>query len=225
VVTTVPRVPTVTGVVVYEPLTRTAALSRRLADHHCSGCAWYHGFWPYLRIFGMAASPDRHQDFFLGALGGAATGTGASRVLVSGAADSSMLAHVVEAWRGAGGSAPQVTVLDRCPTPGMVSNWYAQLGGFEISTAVADVVGYTPAEPFDVVCTGLDDDDDGHDRGPEAWAVLRALSVEQMRARIRMRNAQFGFPLPESRIAAIEAGDVVPLAFDYRRAGLEEPGS
>ena len=149
---TVPRLPTVTQMVVYEPLTRTAALSRRLADHHCSGCAWYHGFWPYLRIFRMAASPDRHQDYFLGALGVAAT-TGATRVLVSGAADYSMLAHVMEGWRGAGAPPPDVTVLDRCPTPGLSSSWYAQLCGREIATAVADVVDYTPADPFDVVCT------------------------------------------------------------------------
>ena len=74
---------------------------------------------------------------------------------------------------------------------------------------------------------GLDDDDDGGGgggaRSPEAWAVLRDLSVAQMGARIRMRNAQFGFPLPEARVAAILAGDIVPLPFDYHRAGLAMP--
>lgn len=58
---------------------------------------------------------------------------------------------------------------------------------------------------------------------PASWRLLADLSVAQMRARIRMRNAQFGFPLSDARIAAIQAGDIVPLAFDYRRAGLPEP--
>lgn len=139
---------------VYEPLAQAAPLTRRLAESHCAGCAWYHGFWPTLRRLGMAASPDRHQDFFLDALGGLA-GAGLRRVLVSGAADYSMLAHVVEAWRGAAGRPPDVTVLDRCPTPGVLSTWYGQLCGVDIGVAVADVVDYTaPAgEPFDVVCT------------------------------------------------------------------------
>jgi hypothetical protein len=58
---------------------------------------------------------------------------------------------------------------------------------------------------------------------PEDWKLLAELSVAQMRARIRMRNAQFGHPLSDERIAAIEAGDIVPVAFDYRRAGLQAP--
>ncbi len=66
---------------------------------------------------------------------------------------------------------------------------------------------------------GLDSDD----RDPADWAVLRDLSVAQMGARIRMRNAQFGFPLAADRLAAIEAGDIAPLVFDYVRAGLAPP--
>ena len=146
--TVVPRVS------VYEPLARIAPLARRLAESHCAGCAWYHGFWPTLRRLGMAASPDRHQDFFLDALGGLAR-AGHRGVLVSGAADSSMLAHVVEAWRAAAAGRPDVTVLDRCPTPGVLCTWYAQRCGLEIATVVADVVDDAAAadEPFDVVCT------------------------------------------------------------------------
>ena len=70
-----------------------------------------------------------------------------------------------------------------------------------------------------------DNDNDSNDRGAGAWALLAELSVEQMRVRIRMRNAQFGFPLSDARIAAIEAGDIVPLEFDYRRAGLQAPSA
>ncbi len=131
------------------PLACVAPRVRRVAERHCPGCAWYHGFWPYLRVFGMAASPDRHRDFFLDALGRQA-GAGATRVLVSGAADDSMLALVVDAWR----DRPfEATVLDRCPTPGVVNLWLAERSGRPITTVISDVVDYAPDESFDVVCT------------------------------------------------------------------------
>jgi hypothetical protein len=52
------------------------------------------------------------------------------------------------------------------------------------------------------------------------WELLGMLLVEQLRQRIRMRNAQFSYPLPEDRIQAIFRGDIEPLAFDYERAAL-----
>lgn len=55
------------------------------------------------------------------------------------------------------------------------------------------------------------------------WARFNAMTVAQLRLRVRMRNAQFGYPLPEERIRAIEEGEIDPLPFDYRRAGLVVP--
>ena len=55
---------------------------------------------------------------------------------------------------------------------------------------------------------------------PEDWALLEQMTAEQMRARIRMRNAQFASPVSDDRIAEILAGRVEPIAFDYERAGL-----
>ena len=52
------------------------------------------------------------------------------------------------------------------------------------------------------------------------WELLGALLVEQLRQRIRMRNAQFSYPLGEDRIHAIYRGEIEPLAFDYERAAL-----
>ncbi len=51
------------------------------------------------------------------------------------------------------------------------------------------------------------------------WALLQELTLEQLRHRIRMRNAQFGLPLPEQRIQAIFAGEIEPMAFDFDKAG------
>lgn len=50
------------------------------------------------------------------------------------------------------------------------------------------------------------------------WDLFERLTVEQLKLRIRMRNAQFGNPLPEARIQAIYRGEIAPLAFDYRAA-------
>ncbi len=52
------------------------------------------------------------------------------------------------------------------------------------------------------------------------WGLLGELSVGQLKLRIRMRNAQFGFPLSDARVAEICAGTCAPLAFDYDKAKL-----
>jgi hypothetical protein len=52
------------------------------------------------------------------------------------------------------------------------------------------------------------------------WNLLQKLIVEQLRQRIRMRNAQFSYPVEEARVQAIYKGDIQPLAFDYERAAL-----
>ncbi len=62
-----------------------------------------------------------------------------------------------------------------------------------------------------ITTEGLDDGD---------WKLLGQLVAAQMQQRIRMRNAQFSLPLSEARIAAIFRGEIEPVPFDYRRAGL-----
>ncbi len=52
------------------------------------------------------------------------------------------------------------------------------------------------------------------------WDLVTELTVEQMKHRIPMRNAQFSHPLSEERMAEILAGRIEPLPFDYERAGL-----
>jgi SAM-dependent methyltransferase len=77
----------------------------------------------------------------------------AARVLVSGSADYSMLAHVLHAAREA--AVPVVvTVLDQCETPLRLSRWYAERSGFaELTLACADVLAYRPEAPFDLIVT------------------------------------------------------------------------
>lgn len=52
------------------------------------------------------------------------------------------------------------------------------------------------------------------------WQTLAAISVAQLKLRIRMRNAQFGHPLAEARVQEICAGACAPIAFDYEKARL-----
>jgi hypothetical protein len=80
-------------------------------------------------------------------------------------------------------------------------------------------------------CSKVYDDEFGHmlsgiagtaesDLTAEDWTLLEKLIVEQLRQRIRMRNAQFSHPLTEERVQAIYRGDIEPVRFDYERAGL-----
>jgi hypothetical protein len=52
------------------------------------------------------------------------------------------------------------------------------------------------------------------------WKLLETLLAEQLKQRIRMRNAQFSYPVSEERIQAIYRGNIEPLEFDYERAKL-----
>ncbi len=54
------------------------------------------------------------------------------------------------------------------------------------------------------------------------WKLVERLLVEQLEQRIRMRNAQFSYPLSQARVQAIYRGDIEPIRFDYQRAGLAQ---
>ena len=51
------------------------------------------------------------------------------------------------------------------------------------------------------------------------WATLERMSLEQLRARILMRNAQFDAPLAGEALERSLAGRCDPIAFDYTKAG------
>ncbi|HZM46142.1 MAG TPA: class I SAM-dependent methyltransferase [Burkholderiales bacterium] len=142
-----------------EPLPESALLARQLALRWCrpdpqtgENCAWYHGFWQYLRLLKLVTTPEHHAAFYRSALGEAARLPGARRVLVAGAADYGMLAHVIAAFREQGNE-PQVTVNDLCETPLRLNQWYAHRVGSDLSVCRCDTLQYAEERPFDVVCT------------------------------------------------------------------------
>jgi len=52
----------------------------------------------------------------------------------------------------------------------------------------------------------------------EDFALMTGLVQEQLRARIKMRNEEFSFPLSEERVEAIYNGEIDPEPFDFERA-------
>jgi hypothetical protein len=68
---------------------------------------------------------------------------------------------------------------------------------------------------------GLDESDLTSDE----WTLLTELTVEQLRARIAMRNVQFGCVLSPERVREIQAGAVGPIPLDYGRACLSAESS
>lgn len=52
------------------------------------------------------------------------------------------------------------------------------------------------------------------------WQTLADISVEQLKHRILMRNAQFSFPVAEARMKDLLGGRCRPIAFDYERAAI-----
>jgi len=131
-------------------------------------CSWYHGAWQYLRLFDMVSSPSWHEDFYRKQLlhllnehahGDQQAGQSEAvrpedfetagnhpRVLITGTADYSMLAYVIEAWRrteaavAEGLPDPEIDVLDICPTPLLACRWYAKnIAKYPISTHEVDI--------------------------------------------------------------------------------------
>jgi hypothetical protein len=50
------------------------------------------------------------------------------------------------------------------------------------------------------------------------WRELTELTVEQLKLRLDMRNAQFSHPVSDARIKELHAGKIEPLKFDYAKA-------
>lgn len=147
-----------------EPLADSAPLAWSWATQHCvadtrgDSCASYHGLWQYLRLMQLGPALGGHASEYLRAMTELALvwenqGGGASRrLLISGCADYSMLAHVLHAFSCAP-SLPAITVLDICPTPLKLNVWYAQKLGHPIETVCSDLLDHRPPDGYDLIVT------------------------------------------------------------------------
>jgi SAM-dependent methyltransferase len=165
----------------YEPLELSAPLAWRLAPTLCrlnsatgENCSWLHRFWQCLRLMGLAATPERHFDFYRRGFDGVTGDNGSPRVLVSGAADYSMLAHLLAAFR-ARGVEPVVTIVEVCDTPLYLNRWYAERMSCRIETVRCSVLEYSVPAAFDAVCTHSFFGQFSRDRRPALPAAWRRL--------------------------------------------------
>jgi SAM-dependent methyltransferase len=145
--------------VLEEPLASSAHLARLVAPGLChrdpvSGddCSDVHRAWLYFRIFDVVPSPQRNPAFFQDALRQLARDGAYGRVLISGSCDYAMLAHLLHAYEVEGADA-DVTLVDLCPTPQYLCNWYAKWVGHPLKSQVSDILTYTNDRPFDAICT------------------------------------------------------------------------
>jgi len=140
---------------VEEPLEESVRLATQLARLYCCDCGWYHGFWQHLRLMGMGKTLSGLPHLFLQAIARHQDQPGL-RVLVSGAADYSALAHVVH---GLGGvmavrrNSVHLVVLDRCETPLTLNRWYAQRHEVPVEHFCADALDFHSIQPFDLIIT------------------------------------------------------------------------
>lgn len=141
-----------------EPMVQSAPLMNYLAGAVCNGsymdkedCSWYHGIWQYLRIFDMVSTPTWHPTLYIPNLQKLANEVPNARILVSGTADYSTLAHIIWAFDSESANA-RITVLDLCQTPLILCQWYARHHKHELSVVQEDILKYK-AEPFDAIVT------------------------------------------------------------------------
>lgn len=139
-----------------EPMITTAPIAQEMSLVLCKGdhvspedCSWYHSVWQYLRIFNMVSTPTWHSDFYFDALVSPAPKQNAARVLISGTADYSMLAHVLWALR-ADSQKPDITVLDLCETPLFLCKWYGKAMGVRVTAVAHDILSFDGG-PFDII--------------------------------------------------------------------------
>ena len=142
-----------------EPLIETASRAAAIASQQCTldpttgeSCAWYHGSWQFLRLFGLGKTSGGHAAFLVEGLRAFARAGGGARVMVAGSADYSMPAHAIAAYR-AEGVLLDLHVIDRCETPLVLSRWYAAHVGATITGTRASVLEFQPERPFDLIFT------------------------------------------------------------------------
>lgn len=136
-------------------LERSATFAESIAKHGCTGghlsdeqCDWYHGAWQYLRLLDMVSAPVWHREFFTDAVETAVEA--GDRILVSGTADYTMLAVVLDAL-DSDLNEFQIDVLDSCLTPIVLCEWYAARRGVGIKTITQDIREASIDNEYDLI--------------------------------------------------------------------------
>lgn len=135
----------------FEPLDRLARFSWDWAESLCNpahGCQDYHRSWSMVRLLNQGGALPNGQAFFDRELGRVAA-AGGRRVLISGGADTGVLALVVSAFQKAGVH-PQVIFTDRCKTPCLQNTLFAHHLGLDLTVFHGNITDLA-CEPVDAI--------------------------------------------------------------------------
>jgi len=142
-----------------EALKSSAPLLWEQAERTCNpdnyayqNCMAYHRIWQYLVLWKLSTSMRPDSEFILDTIRGFAHSGEFRKILISGTADYSLLAHVLQAFSPEKIS-PVVTVLDRCLTSLQINKWYADRSGVNIILQQGDIFDYENESKFDAICT------------------------------------------------------------------------
>jgi hypothetical protein len=147
-----------------EPLAKSAPYARKLARGSCADaavnrtCEPYHAFWQYMRLMGLGKTLSGQSARYLSTLeqfareSAGRRAASPARVLISGCADYSLLAHVLHAC-GSANQRVEVTAIDVCPTPLLLNQWYARRLGHSLTVACSDILQHHSADAYDMIVT------------------------------------------------------------------------
>ncbi len=141
-----------------EPLMQSADMLYEVASLCCShdhvnetSCQWYHSIWQYLRLLNMVSTPSWHHDFYLKQLLSNTPDGESAKVLISGTADYSMLAYVMNAAKRKNVNA-EITVVDLCETPLFACRWYANKLGQKVNALRTNIFDLNAKDEFSMIC-------------------------------------------------------------------------
>lgn len=135
----------------FEPLDRLARFSWDWAPALCQpghGCQDYHRSWSLVRLLELGGAMPAGVAFFQRELGALAN-AGRRRVLVSGGADTGLMAVVVSAYREVGVD-PEIVFADRCETTCTQNHLFARELGLEVEIRRCDITAIDCA-PVDAI--------------------------------------------------------------------------
>jgi hypothetical protein len=90
-------------------------------------------------------------------------------------------------------------------------------GRNKFDTAVAEVCKKIYDDEFNHMLLGIIESD-SNQLSESEWQTLERYTIEQMKKRIIMRNAQFSKPVADDRMNALLAGQASPIVFDFEYA-------
>jgi hypothetical protein len=130
-----------------EDLPRIAAEAYELAGRLCGGCQDLHALWPYARLTRASTGVEQRQSGLEAQLR-SFFDLGLRDVLIAGAADSALLAHVARAGVGL---EIKTVVLDLCDTPLELCRMFAKQWSLAVETIRQDLCELDLLHRFDVV--------------------------------------------------------------------------